>query len=511
MTADAPDPQDIFDPGEKLRQPGRQSADEGVFGALNDLAPDSDGALQIRSGGAVAVDTWTLRETADRFVGARLELDGIRMRLGSLQNMLLAERRYAWDAASAASVLSAGLRDVQDEAQVIAEALRGAAAGYEVVELDVQLRAAHAAGDPVLIGMLESRRAAVIAEYPDAAGHAFSAQHAFATEWQHELVRQATRWGVGIGDEFGPQAAVIGGAGLGAFTFAGTAFLGLAGTGRLSREARLSGSAGPVTVTAVAPAAPGGSIPSVAPGGAGSPAIGTAAPSSSRQPANVAPQSLAAAAARIPGDGAARVRVERYAMADGTTKSVVYIAGMQSGAIGGDEPWDNRSNAELYAGTASDSYAATQAALAAAGVEPGDEVHVVAFSQGAMIGAHLALEGDYDVQTLVSLGSPVDADVGPGTLSVAVRHSDDPVTALAGGGHGETVGSAGSFVAERVYDPDSDPDDALWPAHRLTAYTETAALVDASGDPRVAGVHDVLAELADAESVEVSEYAAVRG
>ncbi|MGN6220761.1 MAG: hypothetical protein ACTHNQ_14765 [Microbacterium sp.] len=511
MTADAPDPQHVFDPGAELSQPGRQSADEGVFGTLNDLAPDSDGALQIRSGGAVAVDTWTLRETADRFVGARLELDGIRMRLGSLQNMLLAERRYGWDAASAASVLSAGLRDVQDEAQAIAEALRGAAAGYEVVELDVQLRAAQAAGDPVLIGMLESRRAAVIAEYPDAAAQAFSAQHGFATEWQHELVRQATRWGVGVGDEFGPQAAVIGGAGLGALTFAGTAFLGLAGTGRLSREARLSGSAGPVTVTAVAPAAPGGSIPSVAPGGAGAPAVGVAPPSSSRPPATVAPQSLAAAAARIPGDGAARVRVERYAMADGTTKSVVYIAGMQSGAIGGDEPWDNLSNAELYAGKTSDSYAATEAALAAAGVEPGDEVHVVAFSQGAMIGAHLALEGDFDVQTLVSLGSPVDADVGSGTLSVVVRHSDDPVAALAGGGHGETVGSAGSFVAERVYDPDSDPDDVLWPAHRLTAYTETAELVDSSGDPRVAGVHDVFAELAQAESVEVSEYAAVRG
>jgi len=511
MTTAVPDPNDLFDPGEKRRSPGHQSADEGVFGTLNDIAPDSDGALQIRSGGVVAVDTWTLKSTADRFVGARLDLEGIRERLGALQNMLLGERRYAWDAASTASVLSAQLLDVQTEAEAIAGALREAAAIYEVVELDVQLGAARAGDDAVLIGVLEARRAQVIAEYPDAAARAFSAQYAFATEWQHELVRQATRWAVGVGDEFGPQAAVIGGATLGAFTFAGAAFVGLAGTGRLSRDARLAGKAGPVTVTPVAPAAPGGSIPAVAPGAAGAVAVGLSAPSSTRSPAAVAPQSLAAATARIPGEGAARVRVEKYTMPDGTRQAVVYIAGMQSAGAGGDEPWDNESNVELYAGRESDSYAATEAALAASGVRPGDEVHVVAFSQGAMIGAHLALEGDYDVKTLVSLGSPVDADVGPDTLSVTLRHTDDPVAGLAGGGHGEAVGAAGSFVAERVYDPDTGNDDALLPAHRLTAYTETAAMADASADPRMAGVRDLLGTLAGAESVEVAEYAAVRG
>jgi pimeloyl-ACP methyl ester carboxylesterase len=159
----------------------------------------------------------------------------------------------------------------------------------------------------------------------------------------------------------------------------------------------------------------------------------------------------------------------------------------------------------------SDSYAATEAALAAAGAQPGDAVHVFGFSQGAMIGAHLALEGPYDTQTLVSLGSPVDADVGPGTLSVSVRHSDDPVVALAGGGHGEPVGASGSFIVERVADPDVALDDTRLPAHRLTVYAETAALVDASADPRVDGLRGVFDELAQAESVEVTEYAATRG
>jgi pimeloyl-ACP methyl ester carboxylesterase len=499
---------------------GHARPDDGLWGGLNGLAPDSDGALQITGGGAVSVDTETLRATAERFAGARVELDEIRTRLAAIAGTLLDEPRYAWDAAMSASTLDTRLHEAQTGADRIAASLLGAAAAYELVELDAQLRAAHAAGDRLLVESLEARRAAVIAEYPDAAAQALSAQYTFATEWQHEIVRQATRWGVDLGDLFGPTAAVVGGAGLGALTFAGTAITGLGGTGRLAPGARLAGRAGPVTVTPVLPATPGSSIPSVAPGAAGStaasptgegrssPSAGTTAPGA---PGAVAPQSLAAAASRVPGGGDARVRVEKYTMPDGSRQAVVYIAGMQSQGFGGDEPWDNASNVSLYRGEMSDSYAATEAALAAAGVEPGDALHVVGFSQGGMIGAHLALEGDYDVQTLVSLGSPVDADVGSDTLSISVRHTDDPVAALAGGGHGEAVGAPGSFVAERVFDPGSGLGDALLPAHRLTAYAETAALIDASGDPRVAGVQAVFEGLGQARTVDVTEYAAVRG
>ncbi|GAA5195470.1 hypothetical protein [Microbacterium jejuense] len=495
---------------------GHARPDDGLWGDLNGLAPDSDGSLQITGGGAVSVDTETLRSTADRFAGARVELDGVRARLGSLANMLLGERRYAWDAALTASTLDTRLLEAQTGADRIAASLLGAAAAYELVELDAQLHAARATGDPLLIESLEARRARVIAEYPDAAAQAFSAQYTFATEWRHEIVRQATRLGVEGGDLVGPPWAVAGGAALGALTFAGTVITGLGGTGRLAPDARLAGRAGPVTVTPVPAAAPAGGIPVVPPGAAGPAAVGPsapspAAPSATATSAAVAPQSLAAAASRVPGAGASRVRVEKYTMPDGSRQAVVYIAGMQSQGFGGDEPWDNTSNLELYNGDMSDSYAATEAALAAAGVEPGDALHVVGFSQGGMIGAHLALEGDYDVQTLVSLGSPVDADVGSGTLSVSVRHSDDAVVALAGGGHGEAVGAPGSFVAERVYDPSSGLADATLPAHRLTAYVETAALVDASGDPRVAGVQAVFDGLGQAPKVEVTEYAAQRG
>ena len=88
--------------------------------------------------------------------------------------------------------------------------------------------------------------------------------------------------------------------------------------------------------------------------------------------------------------------------------------------------------------------------------------------------------------------------------------ADDPVAALAGGGHVAPVGGAGSFIVEREADPSSGAHDVTLPAHRLSAYAETAALADASGDPRVTALHTTLADLDRAVSVEAVEYAAER-
>jgi hypothetical protein len=491
------------------QQAGRLGPNEGIIGLFADHWPRVDDGVQIRSGGAVAVDTATLSAAAVRFDAAREALAEVAGSVRALQCELRMQPVHADDARASASVLAAQLEAVQAEAEEIAQALREAAYAYEMVEIQAAHRAAVLAGDGARAQRLDARLSALVEQHPDAWRTALGAESGYAVAWPSELVRQATQWGVGVGSEVHDAGAIAVGAGAGLLTLGGAVAAGLAGTGRLSREARLWGAAGPVTVTTVAPAAPGSAGPVVAPPPAGPGSTPVTQPS--RAPSSVAPQSLAAATARIPSDGEARVRVERYAMADGSPRYAVYIAGMQSGAMGGDDPWDNASNLDLYAGRMSDSYAATEAALAAAGARPGDAVHVFGFSQGAMIGAHLALEGPYDTQTLVSLGSPVDADVGPGTLSVSVRHTDDPVVALAGGGHAEPVGASGSFVVERVADPQVALDDTRLPAHRLTAYAETAALVDGSADPRVDGLRGVLDELAGAESVVVTEYAATRG
>ncbi|MBD8022996.1 hypothetical protein [Microbacterium gallinarum] len=440
--------------------------------------------VQFSGGGVVAVDTETLRRTAAQFVAAREELDALCHRVGSLEMMLFTARAHAWDAAGAAATLRSRLTASLVGAKEIAHALREAAAVYELVELDAQHHAAVLSADRDAVARIDRLRETLVARHPDAAAAAAEARFWWTVNAPGDLVREATEVGIVVGNEVSATGAIVGGVALGGLALGLGVVAGVGGFGRLDADARLTGRGrDPVTLTRVPPV----------------------------ETPTVAPTGLAGAARRMPGGGDSRVRVERYTMADGSRQYAVYVAGMQTFAAGGDDPWDNLSNAQLYAGSSSASYEATEAALAAAGAEPGDVVHAFGHSQGAMITSHLALEGDYDVRTLVSFGSPVEADVGPGTLSVAMRHTDDPVAALAGAGHDGAVGAPGSFVAEREADSPSGLGDLGVPAHRMMSYTDTAVLVDASSDPRMGQVRDVFAGLAEAESVEVLEFAAVRG
>lgn len=218
-----------------------------------------------------------------------------------------------------------------------------------------------------------------------------------------------------------------------------------------------------------------------------------------------APGTLEELTARIPAKTDARVRVERYDMPDGAVQFVVYADGTQLEASD-DEPFDLESNLELYLRhEESESYRAVRQALDAAGAVEGSTVHLVGYSQGAMVASHIALSGDYRVPTLVTVGSPVEADVGEGTLSVSLRHTDDPVSYLATGGFAAGVGAAGSLVAERRI-------GTVGPItpHRIEHYRETAAMLDASTDPRMGAVRARLGELSTATTVTVSLYSTVR-
>ncbi|MEZ3160742.1 hypothetical protein AB1K54_09385 [Microbacterium sp. BWT-B31] len=474
--------------------------------------------LEILSGGAIAVDTDTLRRAASGFTAALTDLDELAMRLDHSRALLLEHRDDAAAAEAAAFVLFSRLGDVMHEATDLAESLQSAAMVYELVELNVEYDAASTAGDAAAMSRIDARRAAIMAADPDAFARAKALELNRAGLWQGELVHQATVLGIDVGGFFddvvrdplangvaglfrklagdvageaagevakaiiGGPPAVIGGLVFGLGAMAGTAATGLSRSGLIARDARLAGGPAEVTITRVPPA------PAPTP----------------------APTSLASAAERVPSGTSARVRVEKYTMPDGSREFAVYVAGTQTGDGPAGEAWDFSANGSLYTGHESASYTATEKALADAGAQPGDTVHAFGFSQGAMITAHLATGSDYDVQTLVSYGSPVEADVGPGTLSVGIRHRDDPVAALAGGGHFTPVGAEGSFVAERTYDPATGIHDMQMPAHSLDAYTRTAAVVDASGDARLAGVNDVFERLGDAASVTVTEYSAAK-
>lgn len=439
------------------------------------------GEIEIRGGGAVAVDTDTLHHAASRFLAFEGRLDELRRRLSDVQAVLFEHHRYAADAYADAAAGFQGLTGAVDEAERIATALRQAAAVYELVELNALHRAAWLAGEHETALRLDARRDVLLATYPDISDPARLAEFERMIMWPSELVRQGTLIGFSGGSDISEKGGVIGGAAVGVAAILFGALTGLTGSGLRGRDARLIPIGAPVAITPTRPPAGG----------------------------KTAPTSLAAVAARIPSGGDARVRVEKYVMRDGSQQFVVYVAGTHPDG-GRTEVWDNASNVSLYTGDESASYVATTQALEAAGAEPGDVVHAVGFSQGAMIASHIALESEYDTRTLVTFGSPVEADVGTQTLSVGIRHTDDPVAALAGGGHIGSVGSAGSVVVERSFDPDAGQQDAGFPAHRLTAYTETAALADASGDPRIAGVQSVFDDLRAAERVVVTEYSATR-
>lgn len=439
-------------------------------------------AVEIRAGGAVAVDTETLRRAADRYDSAGDALRTVADRVGALQNTLLMEREYTGDAAASVGAVYTRLHGGGDAAAGIAARLREAAAVYELVELNAAHLAAVLAGDVEQARAIAARRDALMVDHPDAMTAARRAESERAVMWPAHLVRQATETGHDVGGVFGPQVGVVGGVALGGGVLTAAAVAGLGGFGRIPAGARLSGATPEVAVRRLTAS---GSTPA-------------------------APAGLAAAAARIPGDSDARVRVEKYAMPDGSRRFAVYVAGTRSIAVGGPEPFDSRSNVELYTGRRAASYEATAQALRAAGARPGDVVHAFGHSQGAMVASHLALEGGYDTRTVVTYGSPVEADVGADTLAVGIRHTDDPVAALAGGGHVDPVGAPGSFIAEREAHPPSGPAELSMPAHGIAEYTVTAELVDAASDPRVAAVAAEFAELDTAVEVEVFEFATER-
>ena len=470
--------------------------------------------LEVRGGGGVVVDTETLQGAARSFLSLAGELAEICTLIASAGSSMGTLSRVAEDASWTAESARRRVLTAEEDASSFAAELQTAAAVYETVELRAERGIAAAAGDAAEMSRIDRRLASLDRQFPGAADEAGA--HAFEhwLRWPGELARQAPGAFGWLVPTFGLMAVPM------AWGMQQT--IAAAGAGTVARSARLTGGPRAVTVTAL-PSAPPWHLPAVVPVALGAPGgpfaasgiapvlapTGSAAPVTASPPP-AAPSSLASAAGRIPGGGEARVRVERYDMPDGTRQFAVYVAGTQSAAPG-DDPFDMQSNLELYGGMRSASYDATLAALEHAGARSGDAVHAFGHSQGGMIAAHLALESDYDTRTLVSFGSPVDADVGPGTLSVAVRHRDDPVASLAGGGHVGSVGAPGSFVAERTADPALGMHDWTLPAHGIDGYTITAQQLDASRDPRMEAVRAVLGELAAADAVTVTEYAARRG
>ncbi|MCM3778769.1 hypothetical protein [Microbacterium hydrocarbonoxydans] len=420
--------------------------------------------INISHGGAISVDPDALRQLAHRVNAAAIGHDEAARVLRSAYERIvdapglsaLVDTVALWALGQRAAVLHGECVDAAASTRLMADT-------YEYVELLVEARARGlgAAGDEARAGMRRLEEAD--ARIPDLA-------RGLVERWEDErfagLVTQ-----VPLGGLLGPAGvfpALVGAA---------------SGRGVIARGSRLRGPAEPVTVTPVKTATP-----------------------------SAAPSGLAGALNRIPEKRGAQVAVEKYSFSEGVAKYVVYVKGTQTfapGDMGGPDPWDMKSNSQLYVGQNSASYEATLAAVEAAGAEPGDEVRIVAHSQGGMVASHFAMESAYDVPVVVTAGSPVDPTLESDQTLVALGFTDDSVRALAGGGSPAGTGSPDSVLVTAEHSPGFAWGDFGDP-HLLASYVDLAEDADAAGDPRIESVERLWDELDDAEVIERTEYRAER-
>lgn len=430
--------------------------------------------LEIMHGGAIAVDPQALRAVADalcalapRIADAATDARRAHALLVGLPGASERVDTVAlWASAARCEVL-------HEECRTAGENTRLASDAYELVE-----RRAELAG---LALQDDARAAAVrdrIAELEESDPRIVEMEAWLVAGWEKRRFD-------GLREQYdlGWPGTVDGpGLDLGVF-FAMAATVGGSGAGTLPPGASLTGSGGPVSVRPVRTESP------IAP-----------------------PTSLAEAFRRFPTSDGAQIKVEKYTMADGSRRYALYEKGTQAlGVFGHEEPFDMVSNLELYSGQESASYAATVAALKAAGAQPGDQVDVYAHSQAAMNAAYLSSQSEFDVRVQVTAGSPVHPAVADDQLLIELRHTDDVVSALAGGGSPAGTGSQDSIVVTRVGDPVRGPQDLIGYTHFEGRYIETAELVDASADVRLEAIRDRWRELNEAVSIESTEFVARRG
>lgn len=426
--------------------------------------------LTIDHGGVVAVDTAQLRAVAVRISGAAVSCERA---AGCVEeaSVVVASAPAAFDGVPLPALRAAAqaLHELGAELDDVAAGAQGMADVFEVVELRARVEAL-ARTDAAAAADAQLALDRLIAAHPFAG----VAATLLAREWERTEFRGA-----------GTPSSLLD-------------VLGVAGLPGAVRLAHWIGS-----TTGLATVRPGDTLR-----GRADPV--RVHPVASSTPS--APSDLVGALRRLPERKGAQVAVERYTMVDGTTRYVAYLSGTRSASIdaAGTEPWDNRSNVQLYTRQRSASYQATLDALAASGAKAGDRVDVVAHSQSGMIGAHLAMESDFEVPMQVTLGSPVDQTLGDDQTLVQLANWDDPVSTLAAGGSAAGTGSADSFTARRTVDPLPGPQDLGLGAHGRDAYLETARMVDASADPRATALDAYWAELGEAVAVERIEYRAER-
>ncbi|MEG1391869.1 MAG: alpha/beta hydrolase, partial [Aurantimicrobium sp.] len=205
-----------------------------------------------------------------------------------------------------------------------------------------------------------------------------------------------------------------------------------------------------------------------------------------------APEGYRDLISRIPraDEGASQIRIEHY-----ESGYVVYLSGtIDAGVEPTNEPWDMTSNISAIAELDSGSYNAAVQAMREAGISAEDNVIVVGHSQGGLVAAQLAASGDYRVSDVVTVGAPLhQVDIPEEVNVIAVEHAEDVIPSLSGVAVPAAT-AAHLTVTRSLYSTAQVPRGELLPAHNLSRYVETAAVMDRSGDSKLTAGKQQLTE-----------------
>lgn len=185
-----------------------------------------------------------------------------------------------------------------------------------------------------------------------------------------------------------------------------------------------------------------------------------------------------------------QIRIDRYVSPGQPDRFDVYIAGTVTfDPKTGTEPFDLGSALTGVANEPPASYRAVQSAMAQAGITSTSPVVLNGYSQGGLVASLVAASGHYNVKGVVTFGAPSSQVHVPASIPVlSVRNSEDLVPATSG----YDANPNAVVVQRNAFAHASIPTDLAVPAHHLSYYQETAAVVDHSASAEVRRVLDPL-------------------
>lgn len=194
-------------------------------------------------------------------------------------------------------------------------------------------------------------------------------------------------------------------------------------------------------------------------------------------------------------DDGVQILVENYELMGGGRVATVYVDGTIDWSLfATDQPFDMSANVNGVAELDNAGYQSLRKVLLDQGLDDGTPVQLIGFSQGALHAVTLAKTGEFNVQTLVTVGSPGGhIEVDSTIRGIAIGHVEDPVHRL----RPEPVGGQVYWQSEAFPATPPTPADGPVPAHQFPPYLRDLALIDESGARIVSDEVDRIVRMTD--------------